>query len=223
MTVAEVRRRLAQLAATPLRWLDRHRSRRSARATVQRLRLDNTSALLVEIVVPRSQAAAAIEALCATAGEVAASTGLNVASVGLVAGDLPLLAVRAPRRDLVADAMETHLTANETHRNPTLWLFLRHGTYVAEVLDPNLPLIADRPTVAAWIESGRVTAAVRSEVRVRRDSLVTTWEVYGATSFLRRCVRAARSFLIAAAGWEPASSTRSPGAAKNSENARLQR
>lgn len=190
------------------------------RIEVSRRRAGGVGVFEVAVFVPRSRAGHLIDALCCTAGEVATVTGLNVASVGLVPGEPPRLAVRAPQRDLVADALETQLTATEVHRTPTLWLLLQPGTYVAEVLDPDSPLDPDDALIASWIDGGSVAGAARVEIEPASYRLTARFVLYGPPLFLRRCVRVARTLLRVLPGWERAKNT-SPGTANSSENAKL--
>jgi len=189
---------------------------------LRRVRRGAVTALVVEFRVPRVQAGRLIDALCGAAAAAMAPEGLDVAAVGLVPGEAPRLFVCAPRRDLIASAVETRLTANPAHRIPTLWLLLQRGTYLAEVVEPHAPLDFDDALVGRWIVSGSVAAAALATVEPAPRELITTWVLYGPMPFLRRCVKAARSFLSTLPDWRIVRNA-NPGTASRREKARLHR
>lgn len=224
VTVPEARRRRLrpwERVVAVLRWLQR--GRRESGTAVFRRRLGDLAVLEVRTGATRAAAPGLIRGLCAAGAELAASSGLNVATVGLVPGEPPRLSVRAPRRDLVAAALETHLAAGAAHRAPTWWLLLRPGVYLAQVVDPQAELLPDASVVRGWFAGGGVAAAAGLEAWQTSRLLTVSLTLYGAPSFLRRAVRLAREAAGATAAVRRRASAGSAGRASTSEKPRLQR
>jgi hypothetical protein len=135
--------------------------------------------------VARSLAAAVAEA----------AQGSTLGHASLVAGEPPIVASFAGRRDVVAPRVLAALTAGEAHRRPALWVRLAPGAYLAEALDPELPLVPGAAEVAALVRGGRATAALLTAAAPHRGDVALRLELYAPPVAARALLRIARRHL----------------------------
>lgn len=160
--------------------------------------------LRCELDVPSRRLPEIVEVLSGVVAEAAATVGLTLGCVGVVADEEPVLVALAPQRDLVAGRVRWALGAGEAHRHPQLWLTLRHGTYLAQVVDPYRPLKATEGAILALLRGERVAHALLTEVVPGPVSTLIALSLYAPRPVLRALFTMARSALGDLSGWSAA-------------------
>jgi hypothetical protein len=185
------------LAVTaPIVALRRHAAvrRRGARVllALARTSFGELGRVRCELDVPGRRLAEIVEALSGVVAEAAATVALTVGCVGIVPDEEPVLVALAPQRDLVAGRIRWALGAGDAHRLPQLWLTLARGTYLAQVVDPYVPFLADEGVILGLLRQGRVAHALLTEVFPDPVSVRIVLSLYAPRPFLRTLFSMAR-------------------------------
>ena len=155
-------------------------------------------------MIPARRYHEVIGVLAGVLGELAVDLGGTVGWVGLVAGEPPLLVALAPHRDAVARRMASVLTEGDSHRVPSLWLFLQPGIYLGQVVDPNAATAVDEQTLATLVQGGLTRLALLVEVATEPSQCRVALTLVSDPPRLRACLRLARHELTSLGGWERA-------------------
>jgi hypothetical protein len=169
-----------------------------------RMAFGDLGRLRCELDVPSSRLPEIVEALSGVVAEAAATVGLTLGCVGVVPDEEPVLVALAPQRDLVARRVRGTLGAGEAHRHPQLWLTLRHGTYLAQVVDPYLPFKASEAAILALLRGERVAHVLLTEVVPGPVSTLIALSLYAPRPVLRAFFTMARRALGDLSGWSAA-------------------
>ncbi len=172
-----------------------------------------------EVVVGPEAWPGVVRGVAGGIGGVGRFWGGPVGCVRVVPGEEPVLWTLAPRLDLLAESAAAALARLSGHY---LWLSLVPGTYLAEVIDPAVPLRGEERELEAALLGGAVHGALSVRFgpvgRARRLVLAA----YGRPGALREAISAAAPFLgPLAAAVAVAASTTAPAAPKPAVKSKL--
>mgnify|MGYP005840326761 CR=1 FL=1 len=153
------------------RWRSAVRRAAQPRVRVRHGRADGTPYTAITLVVPAADYPGVARALAESAACLCTARRGTVGLVTVVPGEEPILVALAPQRDAVANRVLRVLLAGESHRAPHLLLLLRHGVYLAQVIDPYAPLVGTFEEIAAMLDKRRAGLAVRLNVRPQRRAV----------------------------------------------------
>ena len=168
---------------------------------VERTRFGGLGRLRFVIDVPSRRVPEITEALSGLVAEAAATLGLTIGCVGVVTDEEPVLVALAPQRDLVAGRVRWALGAGEAHRHPQLWLALAQGTYLAQVVDPDVPFKGDASSLLGLLRGGRVARVLLTTVNPGPVSTQIALDLYAPRPVLRTLLTIARNVPGDLSGW----------------------
>jgi hypothetical protein len=170
-----------------------------------------------EVVVGSKGWGEVVRGVAGSIGAAGRSLGGPVGCVRIVEGEEPVLWTLAPRLDLVAESAVAALARPSGHY---LWLSLAPGAYLAQVIDPSVPLAGGEAELAAAVAGRSVRCALSVRFgpsgRARRVVLAA----YGRRGTLREAIAAAAPFLGPLSALVTAS-TKAPAAPKLAVKSKL--